>query len=183
MSDFVDFENAMQNLAAYDSIMNLNIVESMDIALKNSISPLEIVTNLSTSYRGYAKMIQSVVDSLQKVDAIGKSGNPTNNSNDNFDINQIICESLVEIVKEKFNKASFDDLINKFSDMPVWLIGLIEDPIFRKMLIDLYDQNRSSTLLGVCLREISARGHHRYNIILLEYFKFITLFNLFIYTN
>jgi dihydroorotate dehydrogenase len=163
-----DFDAAMQNLSAYDSIMNLNILQSMNIALNESVPPLEIVNTLSNSYRGYAKMVQSVVEALQKVDAVGKS-NPTNisssipnNKNDDeFDINQIICESLVEIVKEKFNKTSFDELINKFSEMPLWLTGLIEDPIFRKMLIDLYDQNRSSTLLGVCLREISARGHHR----------------------
>ena len=37
---------------------------------------------------------------------------------------------------------------------------MMADVVFRKMLIELYDQNRYSTLIRVSLKEISKMGHH-----------------------
>ena len=43
---------------------------------------------------------------------------------------------------------------------PDWLKQMMVDPSFRKMLIELYNQNRGSTLIRVCLKEISKMGYH-----------------------
>jgi hypothetical protein len=44
---------------------------------------------------------------------------------------------------------------------PEWLKKMINDKVFRKMLIELYDQNRNSLLVKVILKEISKLGYHR----------------------
>ena len=200
-----ELEAALEHMKSNDAIMDLNIIQSMNIAFQQNVSPIEMINSLCDSYKGYAKMVQILADSLVKVHQIGHSNTSTTNistagtvasmskltnivpsqltalstneSSLSFDINQTICESLVDIVKEQFNKLVFDELITKFSDIPVWLIGLIEDPIFRKMLIELYDANRNSTLLGLCLREISTRGYCREISKIISEVEYFEVFN------
>jgi hypothetical protein len=65
------------------------------------------------------------------------------------------------MIKSKFDKNTADAIIPKLSATPIWLSKMMSDGTFRKMLIELYDQNRGSTLLGLSLRQISAMGYHR----------------------
>lgn len=207
-SDHLDpvLEAALEHIKSNDAIMDLNIIQSMNIAFQQNVPPIEMINSLCNNYKGYAKMVQIIADSLVKVHQIGHSNTSvvgstiisgtgvamskpstatpsqlsapsSNESSITFDINQTICESLVDIIKEQFNKLLFDELITKFSDIPIWLIGLIEDPIFRKMLIELYDANRNSTLLGLCLREISTRGYCREISKIISEVEYFEVFN------
>jgi hypothetical protein len=65
------------------------------------------------------------------------------------------------MIKLKFDSTIADAIIPKLRDTPGWLMKMMADITFRKMLIELHDQNRNSTLIKVALKEICKMGHHR----------------------
>jgi hypothetical protein len=71
------------------------------------------------------------------------------------------CQTISEIIKQHYDITS-DSVIYKLTGPPSWLNQMINDKVFRKMLIEMYDQHKSSALLGLCLKEISSRGFHRF---------------------
>ena len=70
------------------------------------------------------------------------------------------------MIKVKFDTTTADAIIPKLRDTPEWLKNLMADKTFRKMLIELHDQNRNSTLIKIALKEICRMGHHRYYFML-----------------
>ena len=72
----------------------------------------------------------------------------------------VIAEHLATMIKQKFDSTIADAIIPQLLDTPEWLKLMMGDCIFRKMLIDLYDQNRNSTLIKVALKEICTLGYH-----------------------
>jgi DNA mismatch repair ATPase MutL len=76
-----------------------------------------------------------------------------------------VVEHLAAMIKVKFDTALADSIIPKLRDTPEWLKKLMADKTFRKMLIELHDQNRNSTLIKIALKEICRMGHHRYDLI------------------
>jgi hypothetical protein len=73
----------------------------------------------------------------------------------------IVIEHLAAMIKMKFDSKVADDIISRLKGTPEWLKKMYLDKVFRKMLIELYDQNRNSLLVKVCLKEISKLGYHR----------------------
>lgn len=76
-----------------------------------------------------------------------------------------VVEHLAAMIKVKFDTTLADSIIPKLRDTPEWLKKLMADKTFRKMLIELHDQNRNSTLIKIALKEICRMGHHRYDLI------------------
>ena len=72
-----------------------------------------------------------------------------------------VVEHLATMIKLKFDSTIADAIIPKLRDTPEWLMKMMADITFRKMLIELHDQNRNSTLIKVALKEICKMGHHR----------------------
>lgn len=97
------------------------------------------------------------------------------NNNDNYyyqyivrgstDSEAAVVEHLAAMIKVKFDTTLADSIIPKLRDTPEWLKKLMADKTFRKMLIELHDQNRNSTLIKIALKEICRMGHHRYDLI------------------
>jgi hypothetical protein len=75
-----------------------------------------------------------------------------------------VVEHLATMIKLKFDSTIADAIIPKLRDTPEWLMKMMADITFRKMLIELHDQNRNSTLIKVALKEICKMGHHRCGI-------------------
>ena len=75
----------------------------------------------------------------------------------------VVIEHLATMIKQKFDSSVADAIIPRLSDTPEWLKLMMADGAFRKMLIELYDQNRNSTLIKAALKQICTNGHHRYN--------------------
>jgi hypothetical protein len=69
-------------------------------------------------------------------------------------------DHLSSMIKQRFDTTVADAIIPTLVDTPIWLKEMMNDSIFRKMLIELYDQNRNSTLIKVSLKEISKLGYH-----------------------
>ena len=74
----------------------------------------------------------------------------------------VIIEHLATMIKQKFDSTVADAIIPQLLDTPEWLKSMMADITFRKMLIELYDQNRNSTLIKVALKQICTMGHHRF---------------------
>ena len=80
-----------------------------------------------------------------------------------LDPEAVIIEHLATMIKQKFDSTVADAIIPRLLDTPEWLKLMMADGAFRKMLIELYDQNRNSSLIKVALKQICTNGHHRYN--------------------
>jgi hypothetical protein len=154
-----------------DSIMNVDISDSLKVVLKSSSEdPLTVVKELCNSYCGYSAMINIVLDLLQFSTSLTSCSSKCEGSNSHitnlekeisFDKEQILTEKLAIVLKNQFTTDQADALVARLTHLPHWLELLIDDPIFRKTLIELYDQHKDSALLGFCLRQISSKGHHR----------------------
>ena len=159
----LQLDRAYADLNMVDSLMNIDIIQSLQLILqRSSDSPLDVVKRLASNYTGYAQMTRALIDISRLVHKASETSSTDETLKLQYDAEQDIALCVADIIKHKYSKTSGDSLIHKLEALPAWLGALMEDPLFRKMLIELYDQNRSSTLLGICLREISAKGHHRY---------------------
>ena len=70
-----------------------------------------------------------------------------------------LMEVLAQQISLRFDRDRADQLLTR-AEKPQWLASMLDNARYRKMLIDLYNSHSDSTLLGLCLRDISARGHH-----------------------
>ena len=89
----------------------------------------------------------------------------TTNENNSDDVipakDQTVNNLLCSLIKQKFDKVAADAILDTGTEVPSWLLLMMEDQTWRRLLIELYDQNRGSALLGYCLRKISSLGFHR----------------------
>lgn len=83
---------------------------------------------------------------------------------------------MAACLKQRFDKTLADQLLF-LAVRPQWLKGLMQDPVYRRTLIELYDQHNDSTLLGFCLREISKMGHHREIAAVIRESEYFAVFN------
>lgn len=163
--DVVDMTALERKLDATDSIMETDVFETIEKFLKHSdAKPEDIVTKLKNSYHGYAKITDIL---LQWCDVRGTAPSQDRQEapvTDNSAVKEVLYDLLSKLIKQKFDKNLADSLIRADSAVPSWLTAMMSDPVWRKLLIELLDSNRGSALLGYCLRQISAMGHHKYFI-------------------
>jgi hypothetical protein len=155
-----------KRLQAPDSIMEVDVASIIDKYLKASkVRPAVVVQKLCDSYTGYAKMTELLSSWLEvsqgnppasaaTAAAAAAEGAPT-------DSDDFLYGLLSKLIKQKFDKKLADSLIRPGSEVPSWLTEMMNDPKWRKLLIELLDSNRGSALLGYCLRQISSMGYHR----------------------
>jgi hypothetical protein len=77
------------------------------------------------------------------------------------DIRERTQEVVNHIAKERFTKASGDNILNLSRSEATFLEDMMASDRWRKLLIDLSASNKDSALLMYCLQAISKRGHHR----------------------
>jgi hypothetical protein len=97
-----------------------------------------------------------------------------------YDVSTALCGFLVSQIKSKFSTEVADKNMHKYSIsapasnggsisarqsyhtvMPAWLEAMMDDPLYRKMLIELYDSFKSCQFLGLCLQRMSYKGYHK----------------------
>ena len=152
-----------KKLNSSDSIMLIDIFRTVDKYLKlTDKSPTVVVQMLRDSYTGYAKMTGLLLNWLSLVGDETESLTAADNKSDSsVELERVLNDLLSKLIKQKFDKALADDLIKPGSQVPSWLTVMMNDTTWRKLLIELLDNNRGSALLGFCLKQISAMGHHR----------------------
>ena len=150
-----------RKLDATDAIMEVDVFETIERYLKLSNErPETVVTKLKSGYRGYAKMTEVLME-WNSVSRAGDGAAPDTAASLDPGGSTVLRELLVRLIKQKFDKSVVDSLIKANSEVPGWLTEMMNDAVWRKLLIELLDSNRGSVLLGYCLRQISAMGHHR----------------------
>eukprot|EP01041_Mallomonas_annulata_P004821 gene4821-9616_t len=162
-------KHAEDLLSGRDSILEPNITDAIDKLIHlYEWTPKNVVDKLVQGYTGSAQMIYIVNDWLNiTIKAEKKHSDLQSNYNENIiiptniDIDSTITSQLAHLIKQKFDKSAVDSLLDKGSEVPSWLLEMMLDSVWRRLLIELYDQNRGSALLGYCLRKISAMGYHR----------------------
>jgi len=168
-----------------DSVMEQNIFEIIEILIKEAgWKPETIVQRLVDNYVGYAQMCHLVSCWL----AIAKSTsseaalfsttqfdgtstlnglhvmNKPDGSGILLEAERVLIDKLSLVIRKRFNKSAADELLDKGIEVPAWIVEMIQFNMWRKVLIELFDENRGSALLGYCLRRISKLGYHRCNI-------------------
>lgn len=155
--------------------MEVGIEGSIKQCLADS-SPQDVIKQLIDGYSGYAQMSHivsewlAIATHIERGPAVAPAAPSsshlstgqrpsTNTSTD--DPEATVVTHLAAMIKQRFDAATADAIIPRLKGTPEWLKRMMADETFRKMLIELYDQNRSSTLIRVSLKEISKMGHHR----------------------
>jgi hypothetical protein len=130
-----------------------------------------IISRLTGSYTGTARMLQVVAEWLFLADSIASANTeeeleaklnvPIDDAEHDEMTERIISAHLSEFAKKTFNKSLADKLIVLTSKPPRWLSDMMKDPTWRQLLLDLIGSTKDSALLNYCLREISKMGYHR----------------------
>ena len=89
----------------------------------------------------------------------------------------MMLQELSIIIKQKFDRVTADAIILQMSDIPTWLLAMMNDVITRKTLIELYNLNSDSPLLGFVLRQLSKRGSHIEIAHIIREFEYLDVFN------
>lgn len=148
-----------------DAIMEVDIFQTIEKYLRLSNErPETVVSKLKQGYRGHAKMTRLLLEWCSLGGADGKSSAIDSNRKQeetSFSAKMVMYDLLSKLIKKKFDRSLADSLIRADTEVPSWLTTMMSDEMWRKLLIELLDSNRGSVLLGYCLRQISAMGHHR----------------------
>jgi hypothetical protein len=156
--------NTFSKIDETDSILNIDIINELKVVLSRSTeSPINVIYRLSGSYVGYPKMARILVEFINLLQSMDKDSFIKKEDQDSSYLNtdEVISSAIADIIKQRYDKRIGDELLLRLTDLPFWLNNMIDDEVFRKMLIEMFDLHRGSSFLGVCLREISARGHFR----------------------
>jgi hypothetical protein len=177
--ELVELQRLHDLLSVKDAIMNPNAFsltqESINLSNSINVPADDTIKVLSNSYCGYAQMTHIILEWLtlaQKI-SINSEDSLRNSSSNNsrnsskrilYDAETEVLSQLSSMIKQRFDKDRADSLIEEFSKGSLsdeWLTGMMNDNTLRRVLIELYDQNKRSTLLGFSLRKISSMGFHR----------------------
>lgn len=166
-------------ISGKDAIMEPRISETIDKLLHTfDWSPELVVQKLVQGYTGYAQMCNIVAGwlcSTTDVAALPVTAESINFTNSGTVIQSpsiqkqgniskeegIVMNTLASFIKQKFDTSAADSLLDLGSEVPTWLLEMIQQPPLRRLLVELFDANRGSVLLGYCLRKISSMGFHR----------------------
>lgn len=182
-----EMEHLKSILMKRDSILEPNvIINTKRLRQLNNESPLDTINRLSKSYSGFPSMVNIVKEWLIFTKMLNTSSISTETSKDDIiniynsksvDVDDTIRNEIAKLIKSKFNRKLADELILRVSDIPKWLLNLMDDAILRKMLIQLYDQHSDSTLLAFALRQISKKGFHREISQYIREYDYLDVFN------
>lgn len=153
----IDTQHELQQLAAklcaVDAIMEPDILDTIErYSTLSDTPPIEAIRKIVAGYIGYAQLARITADWL---------GQLSSEKEFSADVPELMCSILAEYILTKFNKSNADSLINESPSVPSWLQDMFYVPVWRTMLIRLFDAHRGSALLGYCLKQISAAGYHR----------------------
>lgn len=157
-------------LAQRDAIMEPRTIGAAKRMFQLTQDGPRIIQRMSEGYLGFPQMTRIVGEWLMLAKSLSEDGSGVAASSSGAsDASQSSASALTEsiaadfvanTIKQRFDKTLADQLL-RLSVLPDWLGGLMVDPTYRRMLIELYDLHSDSNVLGYCLREISQMGHHR----------------------
>lgn len=151
-----DIEKLEGRLRAPDAIMERDVVATIEKYMRlTKKAPEDVIKMLSSSYVGHAKMVEMVADWLSL--ARGASTGTVHES-----VRKFVRDEVSTLCIQKFDKATVDSVVRADAAIPRWLVDMMGDPLWRRLLIQLYDANKTSAFLGQCIRHIAAMGHHEY---------------------
>lgn len=88
----------------------------------------------------------------------------------------LIMKEISKLIRQKFDKH-VDEVILQSSNIPTWLLEMMQDDILRSTLIQLYNSHSDSSLLGFVLKKLSKMGYHREIAHLVHQFEYLEVFN------
>lgn len=175
-SDSTDYENSVDInriisiLSSKDAIIEPTILDTIQEALALSIESNTIYKCLSDSFAGYPYLINIMIYWLQLGTKLKlKQQNNLEITSSSCDKEEdVLLSNLAALIKSKFNREKADELIANLSiadtgdgDKRTWLNNMVENPIMRKLLIELHDQHRQSAMLSWCVKSINDRGYYK----------------------
>ena len=151
-----ELQQLATKLCAVDAIMEPDILDTIErYSTLSDTPPIDAIRKVVAGYIGYAQLARITADWL------GQLASEKGSSADVPSCDDLMSSVLADYILTKFNKSSADSLINESSSVPNWLQDMFHVPVWRTMLIRLFDKHRGSVLLGYCLKQISAAGYHR----------------------
>lgn len=182
-------------LSKRDSILEPDvIVNTKRLRYLTNENPTTTVKRLSDNYVGYAPMTNILSEWLMFAKILNEDASVVkvtpitsiaeqlqqyklNHEKKEKEIHKMILQELSLLLKQKFDRSAADAIILQMSDIPSWLLAMMNDEILRKTLIELYNLNSDSTLLGFVLRQLSKLGFHNEIAHIIREFEYLDVFN------
>ncbi|EFA75412.1 TH1 family protein [Heterostelium album PN500] len=133
------------NLQLPDSIMSIDVAQTMKDYITNGGSPPDVIRLLSENYRGYAQMCNLLCDWLS-VTGMSKDA-----------IQSTFKSHLKDIIMEKFDPKKADTIFS--SSPPQWLDEMITDPDWRSLIYQLSEIHKNCLMLNFAIQKISDAGY------------------------
>jgi TH1 protein len=190
-----EIERLISILSKRDAIMEPDVtVNTKRLRSLNNEKPLDTVTRLSETYVGYGPMTNILNEWLICAKIMNEDPLVVKSSNNisipeqlqhyksryeskQKEICQMMLQELSIIIKQKFDRVTADAIILQMSDIPTWLLAMMNNVITRKTLIELYNLHSDSTLLGFVLRQLSKLGFHNEIAHIIREFEYLDVFN------
>lgn len=169
-------------LSKRDSIMEPDVVQTTKrLRLLCDEDPITTVTRLSDNYVGCAAKTNIICEWLILAKSLNRSSMASVDVQSTYDqmkkeVENLMVAETAKLVKQRYDRRA-DDIILHASEIPSWLVAMMNDDIFRKTLIQLYDTHNDSALLGFALRRISKLGYHREIAHVIREFEYLEVLN------
>lgn len=170
--------DAVMETAVRDLIMTYVRTASECDADTSVNAYMKVVDLLSQSYRGYAQMTCITASWLQRIADLKKTTTVvihphSYNTSATSSSSQLLSIATMENIENNiynvisryiqsyFSSQQADVLLTQSNHKPKYLLDMISDPIWRQLLIQLFNNHKESSLLGYCIRKISSAGFYR----------------------
>lgn len=186
-----EIQSLVSILSKRDSIVEPNVVQNTKrLRVLTNEDPMTTIKRLSDNYIGLASMANIVTEWLIAAKLLTNQPSlfkPNSNPEilqefekqrelERKEIGRLIMQELASMIKHKFHRNAADAIILKVSDIPPWLLAMMKDDILRKTLIELYNMNTDSALLGFVLRQLSRLGYQNEIAHIIREFEYLEVF-------
>eukprot|EP01027_Heterolobosea_sp_BB2_P024183 GEZU01036395.1.p1 GENE.GEZU01036395.1~~GEZU01036395.1.p1 ORF type:complete len:225 (-),score=31.11 GEZU01036395.1:3-617(-) len=136
-------------LAQPDSIMDPNILLNLKNYIQAGGRPENVIELLSTSYRGYAEMVNLICSNWLPLCGFSEE-----------DISKLVVDHLKGVIQDNFNPKKADEIFSAgASRAPKWLEFMISSPEWRRLIYHLSEKNKDCLMLNFAIQKISEAGH------------------------
>jgi len=129
-----------------DSIMEPKVMFNVRQFIKCGGRPEDVLRSLTSSYRGYAEMVNLVSEWLQFA-GVGAD-----------EIVSSVQKHLRDLIVRLFDPKKADTIFQEGPSAPEWLEAMIQEPFWRSLIYQLSEEHKDCLMLNFAIQRISAAG-------------------------
>ncbi|KAJ3430171.1 negative elongation factor d [Anaeramoeba flamelloides] len=133
-----------EHLSSKDYILETEVMRTIQEYLQTGGKPLDVITMLSTNYKGYAEMVNLISYLYIYVFEMEPE-----------DVTKMIIQHLFQLIIQQFDPQKVDTLFKQSTSAPVWLSNMIKSPEWQPLINDLHKMYPDCLILNYAIQKIS----------------------------